>query len=73
MKNARDAMVPSNKIDPVAKEFGVTIINFCMGNRSDIPGVYDHKLKIKEARQRSRRRKLEPEPDPEPEPESDPD
>ena len=73
MKNARDAMVASNKIDPVAKEFGVTIINFCMGNRSDIPGIYDHKLKVKEARQRSRRRKLEPEPDPEPEPESDPD
>ena len=73
MLYAREAMVITKQIDPILKEFGLKILDFCMGNRSDIPGVYDHNLKIKEARQRSRRRKLEPEPDPEPEPESDPD
>ena len=71
MKSAREALEMSTKIDPVTQEFGLMIIDFCIGARHDIPGIYDHRLKVKEARRRSRKQKLEPEPDPEPEPESE--
>jgi len=72
MKNARDALEMSTKIDPILQDFGLKVIDFCMGARPNIPGVYDSDLEIKKARQRSRKRRMEPEPDPEPDPDPDP-
>jgi ParB/RepB/Spo0J family partition protein len=71
MQGARLALEMSTKIDPVTKDFGLKIIDFCMGACANIPGVYDHALEVKKARQRSRKRKLEPEPEPGPEPDPD--
>jgi hypothetical protein len=62
----------STKIDPILQDFGLKVIDFCMGARPNIPGVYDSDLEIKKARQRSRKRRMEPEPDPEPDPDPDP-
>jgi ParB/RepB/Spo0J family partition protein len=72
MQGARDALEMSTKFDPVTQDFGLKIIDFCMGARTNIPGVYDHAMEAKMARRRSRARKLEPEPDPEPESEPEP-
>ena len=60
MAHARLAIDAAPGLDNPAKKVCLRIIDFCMGSRNDIPGIFDRKSKIKMARNR-RRDKRNPE------------
>jgi ParB-like partition proteins len=60
MGYARQAITATHKLDEPTKELCLKVVDFCMGNREDIPNVYDHLIKMKEIR---RKRREKPDPD----------
>ena len=54
MGNARFAVEGTSKLDEKTREIYLKIIDFCMGARDDIPDIYSHRAKLREARQRKK-------------------
>ena len=54
MAHARLAIDAAPELDAPTRKVCLRIVDFCMGSRDDIPGIYDRKSKIKMARNRKK-------------------